>query len=281
MKIIFFGTPDYVLPILEKLVKTYGKGNSPPPAGGLSEGLVAVVTQNPKPSGRKNFIVRSAVDNWAYKRNVPVFFNFTDIPQADLGICASFGKIIPKETIKKFSVGILNIHPSLLPKYRGASPVQETIKNGDTQTGVTVIRMDEKMDHGPIISSFKEDILAGDTTDSLRVRLFERSAQFLIDLIPNYLISRVKPKEHDHKKATFTKVLKREDGFVDMTKPHEEIERIIRAYYPWPGTWTYVEIGDKKKRLKLLPNDIVQLEGKSPVSFKQFKEGYPSASWRI
>lgn len=274
LKIIFFGTPEYVVPILSKLSKVHE--------------IVAVVTQPPMPVGREQFKKYSPVDDWAHKRDIPIFFEFDKpFPEADLGVCAAYGKIIPKKVLDLFKFGILNIHPSLLPKYRGASPINEAIKNGDTETGVTIIKMDEKMDHGPIITQFREDINPEDTTDTLRRRLFERSAQVLIDLIPNYLKGKIKIKKQNEKEATFTKVLIREDGFIDFKKDDPvKIERMLRAYTPWPGIWTLTN----QKRLKILEAhldinhqsltiDKVQLEGKDPVSWKQFKEGYPKADF--
>ena len=278
MKIIFFGTPEYVINILSKVSKVHE--------------IVAVVTQSPKPMGRKQLKKFSPVDDWAHKRNVPTFFDFgKPLPEADLGVCAAYGKIIPGNIIKQFKFGILNIHPSLLPKYRGASPINEAIKNGDIETGVTIIKMDEKMDHGPIVTFFKEEITTNDTTDSLRQRLFERSADVLTQLIPPYVSGKVKPKDQNHDDATFTKTLTREDGLIDLKeKTPEEIERFLRAMHPWPGVWTYIKLdkNEGKKRLKILEAhieegklipEIVQLEGKNKVPWNQFKEGYPNSAF--
>jgi len=286
MKIIFFGTPEYVVPILAKLAKRHE--------------IVAVVTQPPKPVGREQFKKYSPVDDWVYKRDIKILrdLDTKQFPDADLGVCAAYGKIIPQKVIGLFKFGILNIHPSLLPKYRGASPISEAIKNGDTESGVTIIKMDEKMDHGPIITFFKEEILPDDTTESLRERLFERSADVLIQLIPAYISGKVKPKEQNHNEATFTKVLTREDGFINLTLNREPltIYNFIRAMNPWPGAWTLLRLstslktseGQARKRLKLLRAhlgegklllDEVQLEGKDPVSWKQFKAGYPSSTF--
>lgn len=261
MKVVFFGTPEYVLPILEILYKAFN--------------VLAVVTQPPRKVGRDQRLTFSPVDDFAHKRNVEIIFEPNNVPVSDLGVCAAYGKIISKEALNKFKYGILNIHPSLLPKYRGASPIQAAIVSGDTQTGVTIIKMDEKMDHGPVVTQFKEEILPEDTADSLRKRLFERSAQVLLDLIPNFTKGRINLKEQNHKEATFTKILKKEDGYIDLTKVKaEEAERFIRAMYPWPCAWTRTNDG---KRVKLLPNDLVQLEGKTPVTRKQFETAYPDA----
>src|SRR3989344_5724812 len=165
MRIVFFGTPDYVLPILVSLHKVFRiKGEKSP--------VVAVVTQSPKPIGREKFIHYSDVDTWAYKRKIPAFFDSRELVknniEADIGILAAYGSIIPKDVIEHFPKSILNIHPSLLPAWRGASPVQATIVAGDKVTGVTIIKLDEELDHGPIISQFKEELLDEETTDTLR-----------------------------------------------------------------------------------------------------------------
>lgn len=291
MKIVFFGTPDYVLPILTAIHKKFvtGPGKSP---------ITAVVTQPPKPIGRKQILAYSPIDKWAHDHKIPIYYSANDLlenpPEGKIGILASYGEILRKDVINSFPQGILVIHPSLLPKYRGASPVPAAIANGDEETGVSIIRMDEKMDHGAIISQFKEEILPADTAETLRNRLFERSAEVLIETLTPYIQGRIKPKKQDDEKATFTKILKREDGFIDMdAKSPEETERFIRAMRPWPGAWTLIKlkVGGEKlvtKRLKLLKAhldegklilDEVQLEGKISVSWKQFKEGYKEATF--
>ena len=281
-KIIFFGTPDYVLPILDTLAKNHE--------------IVGVVTQPPKIVGRERLKQFSAVDTWAHKKRVPIYFEAAKIIEekidTDLGILAAYGEFIPKNVISYFKYGILNVHPSLLPKYRGASPVQAAIIANEKVTGVSIIKLDEEMDHGPILSQFKEDVLATDTSGSLRERLFRRSAQFLADLIPSYLNRKIKPKEQDHDNATFTKILKKEDGFIDLNKTEAAFaERFIRSRHPWPVAWTLLRLdssGQAQKRLKILKAhveeeklilDEVQLEGKKPVSWQQFKEGYPEVKF--
>lgn len=286
MKIVFFGTPDYVLPVLTAIHKKFvtGPGKSP---------IVAVVTQSPKPAGRRQILSYSPIDKWAHEHKIPIFYSSDDLLkeniEADLGILASFGEIIPPDVINLFPKGILVIHPSLLPKYRGASPVPAAIMNGDEKTGVTIFKMDSKIDHGPIVSQFKEDILPTDTAETLRNRLFARSAQVLIELIDPHLKGKITPRVQDESIATFTKILKKADGFVDMTKVDPEAaERFIRAMSPWPGAWSKVRIMNKDLRIKILSAhleggnlvpDEVQLEGKEPVSWKQFQEGYKDATF--
>lgn len=290
MKIVFFGTPEYVLPILKAIHKKFvtGPGKSP---------ISAVVTQSPKPVGRKQIFTYSPIDRWAHEHKIPIYYSATDLledpPEATLGILASYGEIIKKDVIDLFPQGILVIHPSLLPKYRGASPVPAAIAAGDAETGVSIIRMDEKMDHGPIVCQSKESILPEDTGESLRNRLFEKSADVLIEMIPAYIQGKIKLKPQNDEDATFTKLMKKENGFIDLSidQPAITVHNFIRALSPWPGAWTLVtlnKIDNQKRRIKLLASHIenetlvldeVQLEGKSPVSWKQFKEGYNTAQF--
>lgn len=273
MRIIFFGTPDYVLPILNKIHKEFvtGPGKSP---------IVAVVTQEPKPVGRKQILTYSPVDKWAHDRNIPVIYDLNKVPKADLGIVASYGRIIPKFLISNFKFEILNIHPSLLPKYRGASPIQASIIAGDKITGVTIIKMDEGMDTGDIVTQFKEEILETDTFESLRNRLFEKSASVLTELIEPYMKGKIKLKKQNNEEATVTKIITKQDGFVDLKNDTPiKIERMLRAYTPWPGIYTILKIkNEKEKRLKILEYKngpiTVQLEGKTPVSWIVFKRAY-------
>lgn len=300
LKIIFFGTPDYVFPVLDALHTNFQ--------------LVAVVTQEPKQAGRKMEKVASPVESWAKTHGVPVIYNFTSqkLPTADVAVVASFGIIIPVKTIDHFQGRIINIHPSLLPKYRGASPVQAAILSGENETGVTFIQMDEKLDHGPIAQQITEPILPTDTLQTLRARLFQLSAHEVSPLVHRTAEGKLKVTQQDHKCATFTRTIKKEDSYIDpkyikaaiTAKSQSEsisfsflketsfaltpelIERLVRSMNPWPLVWTHITIGTSKKRLMILQAhvsegklllDQVQLEGKNPVLWKQFTEGYPKA----
>lgn len=343
MRIVFFGTPDYVIPVVEKLLKHFRSSSNVHP-------ISAVITQEPKPSGRDKRLTYSPVDEWAYDRKIPKFFSPQDVIkeniEADIGVLASYGQIIHEEVLKYFKYGILNIHPSLLPLWRGASPVQASIVSGEKLTGVSIIKLDDKLDHGSIVSQFKDEVQDTDTTETLRKRLFERSAEVMPNLIEAYVSGKTNLKKQDEEKVTFCRQIKKEDGFI----PPEYLSKVIngktstdeweipwiykiakskkqkaessdlktalsikpsaislfnfiRAMDPWPGAWTFVQLSSKlkaesKKRLKILkahieesqstanrppstslvPN-LVQLEGKSPVPWKQFQEGYPEAKF--
>lgn len=327
MHIVFFGTPPYVLPILDSLHKEFKDrhGNSP---------IAAVVTQTPKPVGRSKKVEYSAVDTWAHKKNIPVYFDsnelVTDGIEAEIGIVASFGAMIPQEVLEYFPKGLLNVHPSNLPEFRGASPVQAMLITGKDEATVSIMKIDEQMDHGPLLTQFKEEIREDDTTDSLRDRLFERSAEVLIGMMDPYIKGKIQPKSQDDSKASYTKLIKKEDGFIPwnvlqstmsnqrhsgrdpesvslpisfiytkdtkgnrtpytLNPTPNTLETFIRTMNPWPGVWTKIRIKDKELRLKLLKAhvekqsvtsheslvlDEVQLEGKNPVSWRQFKEAY-------
>ena len=314
MKIVFFGTPDYVLPILNSLHKANisGPGESP---------IAAVVTQGPKRAGRKQILSYSPVDSWAHKRKIPIFHSGKEFLEAeikaDFGVLAAYGEVIPSTVIKLFPHGILNIHPSILPKYRGASPVQAALAEGDRATGVTIIKIDERVDHGPIVSQFTEDILPRDSLGTLRERLFARAAEALTSLIKPYLKGKIKLREQNHGEATYTTLVEKGDGFIPpeylgtalqgdsfkgewkipfikdfSQKPSAgAIERFIRSLDPWPGAWTLLRLSASEgqaKRLKILKAhldgeklvlDEVQLEGKNPVSWKEFLAGYPKVAF--
>jgi methionyl-tRNA formyltransferase len=326
IKIVFFGTPYYVIPILEALHKTFKeRGVSP---------IEAVITQSPKPVGRKQILEYSAVDTWAHSKNIPIYFDADKLVKekikADVGILASYGDMIPSKVINYFKYGILVVHPSLLPDFRWGSPVPGALVTGTNPSGSTIIKMDDKWDHGPILTQFKEEILLSDNYQTLRDRLFERSAEVLVQALPAYLMGKINLKAQDDSKASFARMIKKEDAFVppeilwsvisgqwfdkriEMNVGFLKIGKLpyttqctpttihnfIRAMTPWPGAWTTVKLQSGRvkllKRLKILkahfdktPStihhslttklvlDLVQLEGKTPVSWEQFKEGYP------
>lgn len=228
----------------------------------------------------------------------------------DVGILASYGKILDQKTVNSIKAGIFNVHPSLLPKYRGPTPVQSAIIKGEIETGVTVFKLDEEIDHGPILDQKKEKIRKDDTSFSLYNRLFVLGAQIIKDTLPDYLEGKRKLTSQDHSKKTLTlDKLKKDDGFVSpnilnatllgknssekifgFNSSPEVIDRVIRGLSPWPCAWTMVKTSPNTnpKRLKLISSHLenkklilnqVQLEGKKEVTFKQFKEGYPDFSF--
>jgi methionyl-tRNA formyltransferase len=177
--------------------------------------------------------------------------------EPDLFIVASYGKIIPKEILQIPKSGCLNVHPSLLPCYRGASPIQATILNGEKETGATIMLMDEEMDHGPILASVKFPITNSRITfKELENKLIEESSQLLIETLPKWIAGKIQPREQNHSQATLCKIIKKEDARINFNEPAAAIERKIRAFNPWPGA--YFET--KGKKFKILEADVLTNE---------------------
>ncbi len=157
---------------------------------------------------------------------------------ADVFIVAEYGLLIPETVLGIPARGVLNVHPSLLPKYRGASPVQSALLNGDGETGVSVMLLDKEMDHGPVLAQERCVIDEHDTTPTLEAKLGRLGAALLIKTIPDWIAGKIQAREQDHTHATFCKKLSREDGRIDWSQSAEHIYRMWRAYLPWPGIFT-------------------------------------------
>jgi methionyl-tRNA formyltransferase len=237
-KIIFFGSPALVSDVLEILKKNFD-----------------VVAYIPDKDSYNNQNVDSL------KKLDP-----------DLFIVAAFGKIIPQKVLDIPKFGAINIHPSLLPKYRGATPVQAAILNGERVSGVSIIKMDAEMDHGPILAQKGIEILSDDTSASFYQRAFEKGANLLVKIIPDFLEGKLELMPQDHSQSSFCKLITKENGYFDINNPpsHEILDRMIRAYYPWPNVWTKWN----GKIVKFLPGQQVQMEGKKATDLKSFLNGY-------
>lgn len=276
IKIVYFGTPEFSAIILENIIRSFKE----------SEQFViqAVITQPDKPVGRKQVMTPSPVSEVATKYAISILkpekIDSEFIQQnrslldSDLFIVAAYGKIISQEVLNIPTKGAINVHPSLLPLYRGASPIQTAILNGDAQTGVTIMLMDAKMDHGPTLSVETAEILPTDTYESLSKRLAKQGAELLIKTIQGYVDGTIAPKEQNHEKATFTKLIAKEEGYFDIENPpsSEQLSRMIRAFYPWPNVWTRWN----GKVVKFYPENLVQMEGKNPTELTDFLRGYPN-----
>jgi methionyl-tRNA formyltransferase len=292
LKIIYLGTPEFGAVVLEGLIKNNYKP-------------ILAITAPDKPAGRKQILTPPPVKTLAQKHKILVLqptrigSRLSGI-NPDLGIVSAYGQIIPKDILKIPKYGFINVHPSLLPKYRGPSPIQTAILNGDQKTGVTIILMDEKIDHGKIISNFQFPISNKKITyQKLSQKLAELGAELLIKTIPKWINNEIKPQPQDESKATYTKIIKKEDGKIDWSKPAEKIERQIRAFYPWPGSFTFFKKNGKILRVKILEAEIskeekpkqlcikcgknylaikkLQPENKKPMTAEDFKRGYGNA----
>ena len=234
--IVFFGTSDFALPVVEGLVH---------------EGYPVVAKIPPA----------------------------SEIPKADIFVIASYGKILKPDILSRARLGVLNVHPALLPKYRGPSPVQAALLAGAHETGVTIMLTDEKVDHGPILAQEKIVIDPDDTSESLMKKLFQAGAELLIDMLPRWIEGTLVAQEQHHPKATYTKLIKKEDGKINWSESSEVIERKIRAYTPWPSAWTMfgtmrVKILKAHLENNSLVIDHVQPEGRTPMTYAEFARGY-------
>lgn len=201
------------------------------------------------------------------------------LTEADLGVVAAFGQILTKDELEVPKYGYLNVHPSLLPKYRGPSPIQSALLNGDKISGITIIKMDEEVDHGPIIYQDGMELSNNDNFHTLSKKMFLKSAKVLPKIIKDFTSGKIKPIPQNHSQATFTPNLTKKDGCFDINNPPswEQLDRMIRAYFPWPGVWTLFRQGSSKqaKIVKFLPGRLLQMEGKKAIAFKDFLNGYP------
>lgn len=281
IKIVFFGSSDFSATILKTLIGQTVVGDFAVPL---------VITTPEKAKGRGNLVQSSQVFQLAKQFNIETLtperiakkegdvFKLTNkevyekikAAKPDVLVLAAYGKIIPKEILETPKFAPLNVHPSLLPKYRGPSPLQSVLLKGDKYTGVTIMAMNEKVDEGPIYLKARYQIGPNETYVSLSENLAEISKEMLLHVIHEVVLKKAKPKPQNHEKATYTKMIKKENGKIDWKKPPKNLERMIRAYYPWPGVWTDYN----GKNLKLLPESKVQLEGKNPISLKDFKSGH-------
>ncbi|HEU0050553.1 MAG TPA: methionyl-tRNA formyltransferase, partial [Patescibacteria group bacterium] len=238
IRVLFYGTSSFAVPILSALINDDRFS------------VVGVVTQPDRPIGRHAELQAPPVKQKAVEFGLPVLqfekikseeaFTSLHAFEADVAVVASFGQIIPQRVLDLTKFGMVNVHGSLLPQYRGASPIAAAIKNGDSETGVTIMKMDALMDHGPLLAFAAEPIRPDDSTPDLERRLAMLGAKILPDVLFNYVNGTIQPQEQDHTKATAVKLLSRDDGKLDWTCGAGELERTVRAYTPWPGTFTVI-----------------------------------------
>lgn len=241
-KIIFFGTPSVSADVLEALVKN-----------GLEVSLI--VTNEDKPIGRKHLITPPPVKVVAEKYNIPfiqpkklseVDWSRFDLAQS-VGIVVAYGKIIPESVINLFPNGLLNIHYSLLPKWRGASPVESSILSGDAITGVSIQKLIFKLDAGAVIAEEKVEIDNAITTPELKNKLTDAGIKLLLETLPKYLAGEITPREQDENLATHCKKIEKADGEIKESDSDIEKWRKYRAYFGWPGTFYFDSAGKRNK----------------------------------
>ncbi len=238
MRVVFMGTPEFAVPSLRALAERAPSGIE----------LAGVVTRVDKPVGRGRQVIPSPVKAYALEHGIPVHQpGSLRKPAAqdllrelapDLFVVAAFGQILPPEALALPTYGALNAHASLLPRWRGASPIAAAIRAGDAQTGVTIMRMDEGLDTGPMLARRATPIGENETAGELSARLAELGADLLIETLPRWIAGEIVPEAQDEALATMTTLLRKEQGRIDWRQPAEEIARAVRAYTPWPGAYT-------------------------------------------
>lgn len=248
LRIIFAGTPAFSEPYLQGLLSD-------------PDFLISgVITQPDKPSGREkkmssapikllaqaNQLIIWQPEKLSEDKNLEEQIRATG---ADLLIVVAYGQIIPQAILDLFSKGAINVHPSLLPKYRGASPIQSALLNGEQTTGISIMLMDAKMDHGPILAQEAVKLDGEETNESLHIKLARDGVPLLIATIKQFLAGGVMPQPQDDSQATFCATISKEDGRIDWSQPAQLIKQQIQAFYPWPATWTTLD----NKRLKIFP----------------------------
>lgn len=304
-KIVFFGSPEFAIPAFMALTH--------------ENTSILAITAPARPIGRSQTISETPIRKMADSIKVPVIeaesminaellAKISDF-QADLFIIVAFGKLLPQSLLEIPKYGALNIHPSLLPKYRGPSPIENAILTGDSVTGVSIMQIDALMDHGPILSQEKLTIRKTDNRLGLSKSLAELGASLLIKTYPRWIAGRIIAKPQLDEIATFTKLLSREDGRIFWNKPAVVLERQVRAFYGWPESFFFWRRNNQMLRCKIDEAHVVEgpmdesaygrvwqsaeaaisvetadgwlaidrlcLEGKSTVSAADFVNGYP------
>ncbi len=277
LRLAYFGSPDFSARFLEKMLGDHE----------LPIEVVQVITPKDKPVGRKGTITAVPVKELALKHKIPVDHDLSALKIVDIALLFAYGELLPKEILAKPKHGFWNIHPSLLPEYRGAAPIASALIDGLDQTGVTLMKMDEQLDHGPVIAQKEVDVSPSDRHPELALKLsdtgYELFKKAINELVQNGSVSEV---EQDHSKATITKTFAKQDGYVDpkdFVGNSTGVFNKFRGLYPWPGIWTKVVINGKEQRLKITDMELtdgksivkkVQLEGKNEVDYETFKNAY-------
>ncbi len=297
VRTIFMGSPEFSLPVLNALVKNFE--------------VVGVVTQPDRPAGRGKKLMPPPVKELALRLGLPIIqprrlreegvFDQLVEWAPDLIVVAAFGQILRQNVLDLPKYGCINVHGSVLPRWRGAAPIQAAILAGDTETGVTIMKMDAGIDTGDWLTKRYIPIQIDDTSETLATKLSELGANLLVETLTNFLDGKVFPKSQDHSAATYAPQLTKENGRINLTKSAMELEREIRAFQPWPGS--FIEINNA--RIKLIQVEIlsdmkikhgericldgfpvigtgdgglkilkIQPEGKKPMNGKDFLRGY-------
>ncbi len=298
MKIVFFGTPEFSEKFLSALIAD------------KDFSVMAVVCQPDAPVGRKKILTPPPTKILAEAQSIPVLqpekLKDPSVAEklvtldADLFVVVAYGRIVPESILNLAKLGTINVHPSLLPKYRGPSPIQSAIVAGEKETGVSIMLLDALMDHGPILAQAKLNITDDETPESLRAKAVKIGAPLLIESLKKFAAGELQPQPQDDSQATICKLLAREDGRISWSRSADQIYAQIRGLTPWPGTWTtwkeqQLKIIKAKPSVESVPAGQVsvidgrllvgtsstalevielQLEGSKPLSARDFLLGH-------
>ena len=261
LRIIFMGTAELSGASLEKLF------------GDKRYSVLAVVTQPDKPKGRDLKLTPSPLKVLAEKLNLPIlqplkardekFISELRELKPDLIVVVAYGQILPQTILDLPPFGCLNVHTSLLPKYRGAAPIQWAIADGEPETGVTIMKMDAGLDTGAILSTHRTPILPTDDSQILHDRLAQLGAELLIETISTFVAGRISPQAQPAEGSTYAAKIKKEDGRIDWNLSAQKIWNRLRAFTPWPGAFTFLKTELKPQLLKIWKVEVV---GKSGIA---------------
>jgi methionyl-tRNA formyltransferase len=245
--------------------------------------IAAVVTQPDKPKGRELKLTPSPVKILAEKLNLSVlqplkardekFIGQLRELKPDLIVVVAYGQILPQSILDLPPHGCLNVHTSLLPKYRGAAPIQWAIAEGETETGVTIMKMEAGLDTGPILSVRRTPILPTDDSQILHDRLAQLGAELLVETIPNYVAGKTSPQPQAAESSTYAAKIKKEDGQIDWHLPAQKIWNRLRAFTPWPGAFTFLQTESKPQLLKIWRAEVVGTAGVAGIILSADKNG--------
>jgi methionyl-tRNA formyltransferase len=300
LRVVFLGTPAFAVPTLEALLAS-------------RHPVVGVVTQSDKPSGRGQKITTGPVKARALRSSLPLLQPVTlkdpaFLPRlaawaADIGVVAAYGKILPEAVISTPRLGMINVHASLLPRYRGAAPVHRAVIAGETETGVTIMRVVKALDAGPMLADVRHPIGENDTSEDVERALAESGARLLVRTLDQIAAGTVREQPQDESRATYAPRMTREDGVIDWTRSAKQIHDLVRGLHPWPHAWSFLagqrliihrsmvsseapaappgtilpgidtelRVATGAGALELLD---VQLEGKRPMPARDFRAGH-------
>lgn len=254
-KIVFMGTPEFAVPVLRKLIEHYE--------------VIGVVTQPDRPAGRKHQLHAPPVKQVAMEHHISVFQPeklrrpeaIAELKQwqPDLYVVAAFGQILPQAVLDIPSLGSINVHASLLPRWRGAAPIQAAIRAGDRETGVTIMKMDAGLDTGPMLTKQAILVAVDETGQSLHDKLAVVGGDLLMATLPGYIQGNIQPQPQPEEGMTYAAMVKKDDGNINWEQDALTIERLIRAFTPWPGTYSHW----KEQQIKILSGSVMVGQAKS------------------